>query len=332
MGEHNELYDVIIIGGGTTGLFAAFYCGMRDLKTKVIESESVLGGKVLQFLPEKLIYDVGGIPQITGDQLVEQMIEQASINQPTIIFNQWIETITKDEDDIFTLTSSDGTRHQAKAVIVATGTGKFNPVKPEVDGLESFEQKSVHYTISNLQQFAGKQIMIASNNRVGIDWALTLENIAERVYLVNNKNTFQHASDEELQSLEESSVIVELNSNLIELQGEDGWLDEITIKSDEKSEQRIKVDHLLGYNGLKMVATPFKEWGLETSSGKVAVDHYMATNIEGIFAAGDSTGYPGKTMLIASGYTEGLTAVNSVAKYLNPKAPPQVYSTVIYRK
>ncbi|MBB6451643.1 thioredoxin reductase (NADPH) [Salirhabdus euzebyi] len=331
MEENIELYDVIIIGGGTTGLFTAFYCGMRELTTKLIESGSELGGKVTQFLPEKLIYDIGGIPQITGDDLVKQMKDQAAKHEPTIVYNQWVETITKNDDGTFTLASTDGTRHQAKTVILATGNGKFDPAKPALDDRETFEGKSLHYTISNPQQFAGKQVMISSNNRVGLDWALTLESIAAKVYLVNNKASFQHAADEELQRLEESSVIVKLNSDVQALHGENGWLGQVSIKS-ENGDEQIKADHLLTYNGLKMVPAPFENWGLKTDSGRVAVDQQMNTNVEGIFAAGDATAYPGKTMLIASCYTEGLTAVNSAKKYINPKAPAQVYSTVIYRK
>ncbi|WP_407271598.1 NAD(P)/FAD-dependent oxidoreductase [Radiobacillus sp. PE A8.2] len=329
--EENE-NDVIIIGGGITGLFTAFYCGMRDLSTTLIESGPQLGGKVLQFLPEKLIYDVGGIPQITGDGLVDQMKQQASMHHPTIVNNQWVDMITKDAEGIFSVVSKDGTTHQARAVIVATGTGKFDPVKLAIDNIASYEQNSFHYTISNPQQFAGKHVIVASNNRVGVDWALTLESIAAKVYLINNKGKFQHAADEELARLNSSSVDVKLNSSIEQLHGENGWLEQVTIQSDGKGEQHIAVDHLLTYNGLKMNPVPFDSWGLETDNNRVVVDGHMATNVDGIFAAGDAVVYPAKTMLIASGYTEGLTAVNSVKKYLEPKAPAQVYSTVIYRK
>ncbi|MDC3414498.1 NAD(P)/FAD-dependent oxidoreductase [Aquibacillus sp. 3ASR75-11] len=331
MVENHKVYDVMIIGGGTTGLFTAFYCGMRGMTTKLIESGSQLGGKVRQFLPEKLIYDIGGIPQITGDDLVHQMEEQASKNQPTIIHNQWIETITKNEDALFSLVSTEGIVHQAKTVIVATGTGRFDPVKFKLEDCALYEQKSLHYTISNLEQFSGKRVMVSSNNRVGIEWALTLEDIAEKVYLVNSKKTFQHATDLELHRLYESSVTVTLDSHIAHLHGENGWLEKVITKSNHQTEESIEVDHLLVYNGLKMNPAPFDSWDLKTESNKVVVDHHMATNIKGIFAAGDATSYPGKTMLIASGYTEGLTAANSAKAYLEPKAPAQVYSTVIYR-
>ncbi|MEN2767987.1 NAD(P)/FAD-dependent oxidoreductase [Ornithinibacillus xuwenensis] len=331
MGENNDIYDVIIIGGGTTGLFTAFYCGMRNLKTKLIEFKSEFGGKVKQMFPDKLIYDVGGIPPITGDALVEQMKEQATLHHPTIIQNQWIEMIAKTNDGVFTLTSSDGAVHQAKTVILATGNGRFDPIKLNLNHIEAFEAKSIHHTISNPQQFAGKKIMIASSFKTGLEWALALVNIAEKVYLVNRKNTFQKASEDDLQRLEKSSIMVRMDCNLQALRGEDGWLHEVTLES-EKGEEQIRVDHLLTFNGLQMVSTPFESWGLDTDGGRVAVNHQMMSNIEGIFAAGDAAAYPGKTMLIASGYAEALSAVNSVAKYLNPKAPAQVYSTIIYRK
>ncbi|MCT2535496.1 NAD(P)/FAD-dependent oxidoreductase [Aquibacillus koreensis] len=332
MTDTSNLDDVIIIGGGSTGLYTAFYCGMRGMKTKLIESDTELGGKVAKFLPEKLIYDIGGIPQITGDELVKQTIDQAAKHQPTIVQNEWIETIKKNEDGTFSLTSKEGMVHHSKTVIIATGTGKFDTVQPDISNIELYTGKSHHYTMKNPQQYVGKRVMICSNNRIGVDWALTLEGIAEQVYLVNNKKTFQNAADVELEQLDKSSVVVKLASEIGQLDGDEGWLDQIIIKSEQAAVEQIDVDHLLTYHGLKMNPTPFDNWGLETDSNRVVVDHFMATNIEGIFAAGDATSYPGKTMLIASGYTEALTAVNSAKKHLEPNAPSTVYSTVIYRK
>ncbi|MDC3417130.1 NAD(P)/FAD-dependent oxidoreductase [Aquibacillus salsiterrae] len=331
MEETNNVHDVIIIGGGTTGLFTAFYCGMRNMSTKLIESGSDLGGKVTQFLPEKLIYDIGGIPAITGDDLVKQTTEQAKMHRPTIVFNQWIESIEKSRHGLFSVISTGGVVHQAKTVILATGTGKFDPVKLELNDATNYEKKSLHYTMSNPNQFSGKTVLISSNNRVGLDWALSLENIADKVYLINNKDKFQHAADEELERLSASSVTVLLNSSVDKLDGELGWLKKVTITSHDQAEG-IYVDHVLSYNGLTMIPAPFTNWGLETNANRVVVDHHMATNIDGVFAAGDATYYPGKTMLIASGFTEGLTAANSANKYIDPKAPVQIYSTVIYRK
>lgn len=330
MERPEDLYDVTIIGGGTTGLFASFYCGMRDLKTKVIEASSHLGGKVTQFFPEKYIYDIGGIPGITGDDLVKQAEKQAMKHNPSIITKQWIDHVIKKGDNTFELVTHNGAKHYTKAVIIATGMGSFNVVGPSLENADAYEHTSLHYSISNREKFAEKIVMISSNNRVGIEWALTLEKLADKVYLVNGEEAFQHASDEEVHRLSESSVEVIVEATIESLYGEKGLLTGVNYR-DRGELKKLSVDHLCIYHGVKLNAAPFEQWDLTTEKGRVSVDLNMGTKIEGLFVAGDAAIYQGKTMLIGSGYTEAITAVNSAKKYIEPKSSAQVYSTVIYK-
>ncbi|WP_226035534.1 NAD(P)/FAD-dependent oxidoreductase [Aquibacillus saliphilus] len=330
MEDKQDLYDVTIIGGGTTGLFAAFYSGMRDMKTKIIEYHAELGGKVAQFFPEKRIYDVGGLPGITGDKLVKQMDEQAKKHDPTIVCNQWVESINKLDDGTFVLSSHKGDKHYSKTIILATGMGAFETLAPKIENANSFEGSSLHYTLSNFEQFINKKVMISSTNRIGIEWALKLVSKAREVYLINSGQTFQFATDEELNQLNRSEVTVKLNVSIASVEGEDGFINQVIIKEKDNTEL-IEVDHLLFYDGVKLERAPFEIWGANTEKNRVIVDSKMATNIAGIFVAGDAAFYSDKAMLIASGYTEAITAVTSAKKYMEPKANAQVYSTVIYR-
>ncbi|MGW6163873.1 ferredoxin--NADP(+) reductase, partial [Bacillus altitudinis] len=123
MAENQEVYDVTIIGGGPIGLFTAFYCGMRELKTKVIEFLPKLGGKVSLFFPEKIIRDIGGIPGIAGKQLIEQLKEQAATFDPDIVLNQRVTGFERLDDGTIVLTGSEGEKHYTRTVILACGMG-----------------------------------------------------------------------------------------------------------------------------------------------------------------------------------------------------------------
>ncbi|WP_053217545.1 NAD(P)/FAD-dependent oxidoreductase [Virgibacillus senegalensis] len=332
MARDNELYDVTIVGGGPTGLFAAFYSGMRQLKTKVIEAGRHLGGKVAQFYPEKYIYDIGGIPRISGQDLVWQMKEQADLHSPEMVYNQYVTSIEKQADGNFKLTADSGETHLSRTVILATGFGIYEPVRLPVENASKHEGGQLHYTLLNKEKLSRKTVMIVSKNRVGIDWALALEDQAEKVILVNESDTFQHMGSDDEVRLEKSSVDVKLFHEVRELIDQDGSLQQARLMNRESGdEELLAIDEVLVYQGIEFKAAPFKQWELAVEKSKITVDPGMAASVEGIFAAGDAVHYPRKSMLIASGYTEASTAVNSAALYLNPKASAQVYSTVEYK-
>ncbi|TGB01987.1 NAD(P)/FAD-dependent oxidoreductase [Halobacillus salinus] len=321
----SELYDVTIIGGGTTGLYTAFYSGMRELKTKVIEYQQHTGGKVSFFYPEKRIYDVGGFLGVTGDELVQNVEDQARFVDPEIVTGEKIVSIDKQEDGTFVLTNDAGQKHHSKTVIVASGMGTFEMEPLNVGDRASYDDY-IHYTIQRKEQYNRKKVAIVSDSRVGIDWALALEGIAEAVELINRGADFKGTSEQDLESLRAADVRVHLSSKVETLEGE-GKLQQLKLENGEVME----ADDVLVYEGLHIDKSMYAEWGLDTEKGRIPVEPDMRANIDGIFVAGDAAVYNGKTMLIASGFNEAMAAVNSAAKYLNPKAAPQVYSTVIYK-
>ncbi|RWZ52210.1 NAD(P)/FAD-dependent oxidoreductase [Halobacillus fulvus] len=323
----SELYDVTIIGGGTTGLYTAFYSGMRELKTKVIEYQPNLGGKVSFFYPEKKIFDVGGFLGVTGEDLVKKVEEQALFVQPTIVTGEKIEAIEKQEDETFQLISTGGEMHYSKSVIVASGMGTFDMQPLGVEGSEKYDNNQIHYTIQNIQQYAGKKMTVVSSSRVGIDWSLALERVASSVRLINHTDQFKAVYEHDMENLENSSVGVYRNTKIEKLNGDDRKLESIKLNNNEE----LDTDHILVYEGLHIEKSLYDQWGLETDKGRIPVGTDMCSNREGVFVAGDAAIYPSKTMLIASGFNEAMAAVNSAAKYLDPKAKSQVYSTVIYK-
>ncbi|WP_052158821.1 NAD(P)/FAD-dependent oxidoreductase [Halobacillus sp. BBL2006] len=323
----SERFDVTIIGGGTTGMYAAFYSGMRDLKTKVIEYQPEPGGKVSFFYPEKKIYDVGGFPGITGEDLVHEVKKQTDLVNPTVSTEEKIHSIEKQEDGSFILENEHGEQHFSKAVIIASGMGTFDMQPLQVNGSEKFEEEQIHYSIQNLNQYEGKKVAVISQSRVGIDWSLALEKVSDEVHLVNCGDEFKAVYENDVDQLNASSVQTHLNQEVEQLHGDEEMMTSLTLKDGLE----IEVDHILVYEGLQIEKSMYAEWGLETEKGRIPVGTDMCSNIEGIFVAGDAAIYPSKTMLIASGFTEAMAAVNSAAMYLDPKAKSQVYSTVVYK-
>src|SRR6476619_5233372 len=86
----SELFDITIIGGGPTGLFAAFYAGLRGMRTKIVDSLDQLGGQLSVLYPEKLIYDVAGFPSILAKTLSEQLVQQAMTYSPTLALSEQV--------------------------------------------------------------------------------------------------------------------------------------------------------------------------------------------------------------------------------------------------
>src|SRR5690625_4482804 len=129
----DNIYDVTVIGGGPAGLFSAFYAGLREMKTKIIDGQDRLGGKV-HLYPQKMIWDVGGTEPIPAQQLIEKSIKQGLTFDPEIVLNTIVVNIQKEHDEYFTIETSSGGMHYSKSVIITIGGGGIiKPVKLKID-------------------------------------------------------------------------------------------------------------------------------------------------------------------------------------------------------
>ncbi|WP_373893134.1 NAD(P)/FAD-dependent oxidoreductase [Virgibacillus natechei] len=328
MSNQLELYDVTIIGGGPVGLFTAFYSGMREMKTKVIEYLPFLGGKVPYFYPEKVIRDIGGIPHLSGEKLTENLIEQAKTFDPTIVLGEQVTEMEKLEDGTFLLTSSNGAKHHTRTIILSTGFGTLRSVKLDLPGAEAYEEKSLYYTIRKLDHFKGKHVLISGGGNSAVDWANELESIAEKVTLVYRKPTFS-GIESNVTKMMNSSVDVFQPYGLVELKGENGQVSSAMIKHiDTQKQEELPIDTIIVNHGFHIDLGPIEQWGMEMNSGSIQVDNQMSTSIPGIFAVGDIASFPGKLNLIAGGFNEGPIAVNNAKLYLSPKDHLEtIYST-----
>lgn len=313
-----EFTDLLIIGGGPAGMFAAFYGGMRKASVKLIESMPQLGGQVAALYPEKYIYDVAGFPKVTGQQLIDNLNEQLKLFDPDIRLEERVVQIEKKEERHFVVTT-DKDVHYARAVIITAGVGAFEPRRLDLENAAGFEKTNLHYFVSDLNRFSGKKVLISGGGDSAVDWALMLEPIAEQVTLIHRRDKFR-AHEHSVERLMASKVQVITPTEIAELHGEDR-IERVTLAHVKTKEtQELPVDDVIVNFGFVSSLGPIAEWGLDIQGNSIVVDSRMESSIPGIFAAGDITTYSGKLDLIAVGFGEAPTAVNNAKVYIDPEA------------
>jgi thioredoxin reductase (NADPH) len=318
-----EIFDIIIIGAGPAGMFGGFYAGLRGMKFKIIDSLEALGGQVAAMYPEKDIFDVAGFPRIAGKELVKELEEQLLRFHPPLILGEKVSTVVKRPDQIFELTTDKGTKHHCKAVVLTLGMGSFTPKKHPNPELVPFEGKGVNYGVLSLEPFKGKKVMIVGGGDSALDWALMLEPIASHVTLIHRRDEFR-AHESSVQKLQASKVEIKLWYELKTVKGNGRVEEAVIYENHTKAEEVIPVDFVVLNFGFQASLSFLKDWGLTLEKNKIPVNQKMETNVPGIYAAGDIVTHPGKLDLIATGFSEGATAVNFAKVYINPseKAEP----------
>lgn len=314
--------DVAIIGAGPVGLFAVFECGMLKLSCQVVDALDIAGGQCAALYPEKPIYDIPGHPRIGAMELIEKLQEQAAPFAPVYHLGQRVETLARVGED-WELTTSTGTRLQARAVIIAAGVGAFGPNRPPLARLEEFEGKSVHYLVRRREDFRGKRVVIAGGGDSAVDWALSLADIA-RVMVVHRRDKFRAAPESaaRLKALADAGTIeMVVPYQLDALDGANGQISAVIVKTLDGKERRLEADALLAFFGLAMNLGPIATWGLNLERNHIAVDQAScATSAPGIFAIGDIAHYPAKLKLILSGFAEAASAAHAIFPLARPGA------------
>lgn len=318
----DKVYDITVIGAGPAGLFTAFYGGMRSASVKIIESLPHIGGQLTALYPEKYIYDVAGFPKIRAQQLIDNLEEQLSLFEQTIVLGQTVEKVERLPDNTFKLTTSTGDEHFSRVIIITAGNGAFEPRKLDIEGSEKYEKTNLHYFVKNMQQFAGQHVAILGGGDSAVDWALMLEPIAKKVTLIHRRNEFR-AHEHSIQRLKESSVEIVTPYVPTDIEGDDRIRTLILQETRGEKMKRIDVDAVICNYGFISKLGPIANWGLEIEKNSIVVNSKMETNIPGIYAVGDVNTYAGKVKLIATGFGEAPTAVNNAMQYLDPKARVQ---------
>jgi ferredoxin/flavodoxin---NADP+ reductase len=316
-----KVYDITIIGGGPTGLFTAFYGGMRQATVKIIESLPQLGGQLSALYPEKYIYDVAGFPKVRAQELVDNLKEQMKKFEPTVCLEESVNTIEKLEDGTFKLTTNQQV-HYSKSVIITAGNGAFQPRRLELDNSIQYEKANLHYFVDDMNKFAGKKVVVFGGGDSAVDWALMLEPIAEKVTLIHRRDKFR-AHEHSVETLMNSKVEIKTPYTPAALIGNDKITQVVIEEVGTGTKETIDVDDVIVNYGFVSSLGPIKDWGLEIQKNSIVVNSKMETNIPGIYAAGDICTYDGKVKLIACGFGEAPTAVNNAKAHIDPKAKLQ---------
>lgn len=319
-----ELFDTTIIGGGPAGLYAAFYSGMRDMKTKLIDAQSELGGKLLIY-PEKMIWDVGAVTPIRCGQLIKQLIEQAHTFSPTIVLGQQIERLERLSDGTLLLTTQTGERHRTRTILLAVGYGVPNPAKLELEGAERYEASNLYYTVTDLERFRGKLVLLSGGSDTAVDWAMELESIAAEITMVHRRPKLG-GHETNVRQIMDSSIRVFSPYVIEKLHGSEDQIREVTVRQvDSEESLRIEVDAVLINHGYPSNLGGLQQWGLEMDSGRFVAGMRMVTSQSGIFVAGDAAVYDNKLNLIAGAFQDAALAVNGAKLYVEPDAASMAY-------
>ena len=300
-----EKTDVIIIGAGPVGLFAVHQLGIKGLKAVVIDNLDKAGGQCIELYPDKPIYDIPAVPECTGEELTNKLLEQIKPFKTKFFLNERVNEVNQEKENWIIKTNKNN-HFFAPNIIIAGGVGSFEPRKLSLKDAEKFEGKSVFYSVRNKEDFKDKSISIFGGGDSALDWTVELSKFS-KVNLIHRRDEFRGAPHtlSEIKKLEkEGKVSLKTPCQLESIEGEKN-IKSITIKFDDGKIEKINTDIVLGFFGLIMKLGPIAEWGLNMNKKTIKVNpENFETNKKGIFAVGDICSYPGKLRLILSGFHE----------------------------
>jgi thioredoxin reductase (NADPH) len=317
-GKHKT--DVVIIGAGPIGLFAVFELGLLDLKAHLIDILDRPGGQCTELYPEKPIYDIPGLVEVTGQGLTDRLIEQIKPFGATFHFGQMAESLQK-QGDGWSVTTDAGTQIEARVVVIAAGGGSFTPKKPPIPGIEAYENSSVFYAVRKMERFRDKVVVVAGGGDSALDWTLNLQPIAKKMILVHHRDGFRAAPDSvnKMRALVADGKLEFHVANIKSLVGDAGQLRGLVLNNKERGDFEISGEMLLPFFGLTMKLGPVAGFGVNLHENLIPVGTTaFESNVPGLFAIGDINTYPGKLKLILSGFHEGALMAQQAFRYCRP--------------
>lgn len=315
--------DVVIIGAGPCGLFQVFELGLLDLRAHIIDALPQAGGQCSELYPDKPIYDIPGFPSVGAQELVDRLQEQIKPFDPTFHLGQQVQSLVKQADGSFDLTTSAGTEFKAKAIIIAGGVGAFQPVLVRIEGIDRYVDKQLFYRVKDPSQHHGKKVAVLGGGDSALDWALQMVDKATEVTLIHRSSRFKAApaSVSRFQEHVDAGRAKMVLGTVLGFGESDGRLSSLKVTSIDKTEHEVPVDDVLAFYGLSPKLGPIADWGLTLNKHQIEVDtEKFETSVPGIYAVGDINWYPGKKKLILSGFHESALAAFAIKHQLFPDA------------
>ena len=316
--------DVVIIGAGPVGLFAVFELGLLDIEAHVIDILPKVGGQCAELYPEKPIYDIPAFPVVTGQGLIDNLMQQIAPFDPTFHLGEMVSGLEQRgsaEAPRFRVETDAGKVFDCKAVVIAAGGGSFVPRKPPVPKIAEYEESSVFYAVREIERFRGRDVLIVGGGDSALDWVINLQPVVSRLALMHRRDAFRAAPDSvnKMRALVETGAMDFHLGQMTGLRGDAPNLEAVVARRDDGTSFEIPCDTLLPFFGLSMKLGPIADWGLNLDQQLIPVDtEKFETSTPGIFAIGDINTYPGKLKLILSGFHEGALAAQKVHRYVYP--------------
>src|SRR5215212_10263534 len=280
-----DIYDITIIGAGPTGLFGAFYAGMREMRTKIIDALQEPGGQLAALYPEKYIYDAPGFPKIQAKDLVVNLVEQCEQWHPTLCMGERVLQLAHRADNLIALTT-DKRVHLTRTVLIAAGVGAFEPTRIKAPGVDQFEGNGIYYFVKSKAAFAGQRLIIVGGGDSAVDWALNLQDTAAHITLIHRRNEFRahESSVNQLYASPADKLEVLTPWEVRRVEGADHIERVVIYHNGTQEERTLEVDAVLLNLGFKADIGPIKEWGLALDKREVLVNQRMETNLPGVYA------------------------------------------------
>ncbi|MDC3068782.1 NAD(P)/FAD-dependent oxidoreductase [Candidatus Pelagibacter sp.] len=311
--------DALIIGAGPTGLFTAHQLKLIGLDCEIVDNLDKIGGQCIELYPDKPIYDIPAVPECTGEELTNNLLNQLKPFDIKFHLSERVEEVKK-EDNNWLVKTSGGNSFLTPNVIIAGGVGSFEPRKFSPKECKKFENKSLFYSVKDKNIFKGKTVSIFGGGDSALDWAIELSKESD-VNLIHRRDEFRgaQATVDKMYELKKTGKInLYTKYQIVNVYGEQ-TLESIDIKHDNDEIKNLRTEYVLGFFGLIMQLGPIANWGLNLNKKTIEVDtEKFETNQKGIYAVGDICNYPGKLKLILSGFHEGALAARACFKLARP--------------
>ena len=329
---NTKIYDISIIGGGPAGMFSAYFGRLRNLDVALIESLPKLGGQPETLYSQKHIYDIAALPKVYGSELTQQLLDQLQILNCDQYLGTSVSSINR-KDDVWELSTNKETIY-SKAIIIAIGNGAFKPRKLTFDYDKTLEENNLDYFVNSLEDFRGKDVLVAGGGDSAVDWSIDLDKITNHTSLIHRRNKYR-AMESSVNKLNQSSV-EQLNPYIIKNvdfnQADNSKID-VTLKMIKSDDiKTVTADKLLVNYGFVSDSKILRDWNLELNGPFIKVSQEMETNLPNVFAIGDVVTYPGKLQLIATAFAEGPIAITKALRNLYPDKDYFEHSTSIFEK
>jgi len=321
--------DALIVGAGPCGLFQVFELGLLGIHAHVVDSMRVAGGQCAELYPDKPIYDIPGIPEISAQGLIDNLMQQIAPFEPDFHLGEEVRKL-EPAGDGFDVETSGGTQFHTRTVFIAGGVGSFQPRRMKLEGIEAHEGESLHYRVREPQRFSGQSVAILGGGDSALDWVLALEPIVDSLTLVHRRTDYRAApaTVKQMKALAAKGRVREVFGRATGFREDAGRLSGLEITTLEDEPVTIDCDSVLVFWGLAPKLGPIADWSLDLNRKTINVDtERFETNIPGVYAIGDINYYPGKKKLILSGFHEAALAAFAAKERLEPEKKARLQYT-----